>query len=363
MAVSFVFALFLDRSAARFFFRLLGVAGLGLAGNWGLAFLPILSAKVRSFLLTQLNLALVAVLIYLGGPPLYPLLTCIALEIMVRCSSGHRLTIAFTTVSAWCYSVLALLARYGWRLEFEFVISLFVFTFVIVLALILGIYSWQRERQLRARLTQTVADLTKARAEQEEQLAKMRETHLLLEERYAETYALYLIQQELAAELEIEKILPKVTDIILGLLGGRSCAIMLVDREKACLRQAVVSGRAEEEMIFPLAGEHPLARCWAANRPLSHLELGEEEWSFWRAGRQRPALSSPDDQRRAHRPDLGGIRLSSSIAGRPPRPPFARRRATLFGPRERRPLPKSPSDGYPRCLDRSGQPAFLPREA
>ncbi|MCL6613437.1 MAG: sensor domain-containing diguanylate cyclase [Firmicutes bacterium] len=290
--ISFPLFLFGDRAIGGVLARFLGVSVLGLGLDLLLASLRFLPKRLRFFLIAQLNLALVAFLVYLGGPPFYPLLACNALAIMVECSSGRPLTIIPTTVFAWVFSSLALLGRQGWRFEAEIVLLLFVTTLIIALALVLGLFSWRRERELRQRLTETVADLTKARAEQEEQLAKMRETNLLLEERYAETYALYLIEQYIAAELDLDKILPKVTDVLLGLLGGRSCSIMRVDEEGSCLRQVAVSGPNGEELSFPLA-EHPLARCWAENRALSHADLSEEEWAFWRARGTNGLLCQP----------------------------------------------------------------------
>ena len=247
----------------------------------------------RFFFIVQLSLALVAALIYLEGPPLYPLLACNALAIMVECSSGRLLSIISTTVLAWVFPCLALLGRQGWRFEAGILPPLLTTTLIMFLALVLGLFFWRREHELRQRLTEIVADLRRTRAEQEGQMAKMRETNLLLEERYAETYALYLIEQYIAAELDPDKILPKVTDVLLGLLGGRSCSIMRVDEGASCLRQVAVSGPNGEELSLPLLGEHLLARCWTENRPFSHADLSEEEWGFWRARGTNGLLCHP----------------------------------------------------------------------
>ena len=185
-----------------------------------------------------------------------------------------------TAAASWILFSLAVLVWHGGHFQPGTYLPVFFMAFVMALAMILGSLSSQAERNLRVRLTETVSNLRMVQGAQEKQLQKLTETHMLLEERYAETYALYLIEQEIAAELEVDKILPKVADIVLGLLGGRSCSIMLADRDQACLRQAAVSGSCRGGLVFPLGG-NPLARSWAENVPLSHADLSEEERAFW----------------------------------------------------------------------------------
>lgn len=165
-------------------------------------------------------------------------------------------------------------------------------SFTLSLGLVAGLVSSRAEWNLRRRLAETGASLRTVQAERDRQVRQMTETHLLLEERYAETYALYLIEQEIAAELDVDKILPKVTDIVLGLLGGRSCSILLADQERSCLHEAAVSGTGRGDLSFPLSG-NPIARCWADNLPLSHSDLTEAEREFWAARGTNGLLCTP----------------------------------------------------------------------
>lgn len=183
-------------------------------------------------------------------------------------------------------------AEYRWRLEPALFVAVFLGFPVFIAALIYGLFSAQGERDLRKRLTETVANLRAAQAEQARQMRRLTETHLLLEERYAETYALYLINQEIAAELDEKKILPKVVDIVLGLLGGSACSVLMVNEDKTCLRLETHSGAGRGDLVFPLAG-NLLARCWAENASFSHGELTPAELDFWHARGTNGLLCAP----------------------------------------------------------------------
>lgn len=75
----------------------------------------------------------------------------------------------------------------------------------------------------------------KSRIELEENLHQLQLSKMNLEEKYAQSYTLKWIHEEISRELDIDKLLKKMPDIIIGVLGSKNCIIYTVDDERDCL--------------------------------------------------------------------------------------------------------------------------------
>ncbi|HHW12581.1 MAG TPA: diguanylate cyclase [Firmicutes bacterium] len=79
-------------------------------------------------------------------------------------------------------------------------------------------------------------------AEKEAALKETYLTHANLEEKYAFSYTLTLIQQFLLEEMDETNLLTRITDIIQGIVGSYSCAIFSLDKDNT-IRLAAYSGK------------------------------------------------------------------------------------------------------------------------
>ena len=70
-----------------------------------------------------------------------------------------------------------------------------------------------------------IANLEKLLVEKENNLRQLYQTNAALEEKYAASYTLTLIQQYLLHEMKDPGLLEKITDVIQGVLGTTMCAI------------------------------------------------------------------------------------------------------------------------------------------
>ncbi|MGE5530428.1 MAG: diguanylate cyclase [Patescibacteria group bacterium] len=235
---------------------------------------------VRLALFHLANLAGITAALFLGGNPAFPLFILYGLEIVGACLFCRLyLAVAVSLLATIISAVLIASGRFT-PSAVAIPFSLALTIFCLGAAALLGLLSAHAERNLRRKLAATIARLRNVQADQEKQLSQLTEIHLLLEERYAEIYAMYLIGQEVSSELAPETIVAKVVDILLGLLGAKSCSIYLLDPDGPYLRQQARAGGGQEIETFPLFG-NLLARCWEGNLILSYEDLGEDEKVFW----------------------------------------------------------------------------------
>ncbi len=125
-----------------------------------LRFLP---PRARFSLLLLLNMASTTVAIYLGGTQAYPLAALYALGVMVESSAKDARRVMLTAAVSWILFSLAVLARHGGHFVPGTYLPVFFMAFVMALTLILGSLSSQAERDLRARLTETVSNLRRVK--------------------------------------------------------------------------------------------------------------------------------------------------------------------------------------------------------
>ena len=127
--------------------------------------------------------------------------------------------------------------------------------------------------------------------EKERNLKRLYEVNAALEEKYAASYTLSLIQQYLLDEMQDPKLLEKITDIIQGVSGSSLCAILgLRDEYKETeepgarnLRLLAVSGAKEPSALLQLVKD-PASMAYRVleeKRPSNERDVSAEERLFW----------------------------------------------------------------------------------
>jgi diguanylate cyclase (GGDEF)-like protein len=106
-------------------------------------------------------------------------------------------------------------------------------------------------------------------------------SYMNLEEKYAQSYTVQLILEEISRELETDCLLKKTTDIIMGVFGSKSCAIYMVDEEKDVLIARASSGitNNEFESIEPISvsSSSIIARAWRNRRVYTEADMKPRE--------------------------------------------------------------------------------------
>lgn len=98
-----------------------------------------------------------------------------------------------------------------------------------------------------------IANLEKVLVEKENNLHQLYKTNAALEEKYAASYTLTLIQQYLLHEMKDPGLLEKITDVIQGVLGSTMCAIFGVNKNNTeGLKLLAVSGTRDFSDLLQL---------------------------------------------------------------------------------------------------------------
>lgn len=125
-------------------------------------------------------------------------------------------------------------------------------------------------------------EIEKALADKDEKMKKLYESHARLEEKYAASYTLSLIQQYILHEFNEEKLLTKITDIVQGILGSSASAIFgLSDRYELELLSS--SGLKDNSPFQQIAGEREsiLYRALKLQKAYELREASPEEKKYW----------------------------------------------------------------------------------
>lgn len=96
-------------------------------------------------------------------------------------------------------------------------------------------------RLLRERIFVGVELIKKNRKELSNNYHEVRKTNVFLEEKYAQSYTLQLIQDQISHELKISELLSKAVDILVGVFGLQSCAVYTVNEQTSTLELQSVS--------------------------------------------------------------------------------------------------------------------------
>ncbi|MGE5582872.1 MAG: diguanylate cyclase [Bacillota bacterium] len=129
--------------------------------------------------------------------------------------------------------------------------------------------------KLRQSLIDMFQRYQQVNVEFEAKYRKLLLANMNLEEKYAQSYTIQLVLEEIGRELDSDQLLKKTSDIILGVFGGRRCTIYMVDEEKECLVTKADSGVIDpsgENTVIPFDSEIIIARSWRSKRILTETE-------------------------------------------------------------------------------------------
>lgn len=116
--------------------------------------------------------------------------------------------------------------------------------------------------------------------EYQQKYNKLLYSYMHLEEKYAQSYTVQLILEEISRELDTDCLLKKTTDIIMGVFGSRKCTIYMKDEEGDGL---VVRAGSEfgddlpEKDSVSLTGDNIIAGAWRNLRVYTWADTKPEE--------------------------------------------------------------------------------------
>lgn len=132
--------------------------------------------------------------------------------------------------------------------------------------------------QGRAVLIRLQGILQKQR-ESEAKYNQLLRSYMALEEKYAQSYTVQLILEEITRELDSDMLLKKTTDIIMGVFGSKRCAIYMFDENSdALVCRADSNGNdTQEQVSIPLSSPNIIARSWRNRRVYTEADLNPRE--------------------------------------------------------------------------------------
>ena len=107
--------------------------------------------------------------------------------------------------------------------------------------------------------------MSTSRFELESNFQQLAATNKKLETSYIQSYNLQLIQEEISRELEIDQLVKKTADIIMGLFGSKRCLIYMADEESEALNALAYSGsvvKGDPKKTIAFNSDNMVARSW-----------------------------------------------------------------------------------------------------
>lgn len=134
--------------------------------------------------------------------------------------------------------------------------------------------------ELSQSIVETFQKLATSRGELESNCQKLAVTNQKLESSYIFSYNLQLIQEEISRELEIDKLVKKTADIIVGLFGSKRCLIYMADEESETLNAMAFSGSTEKgtpNKTIAFNSNSMIARSWREKTIFTEKDATPEE--------------------------------------------------------------------------------------
>ncbi len=122
--------------------------------------------------------------------------------------------------------------------------------------------------------------MANSRGELESDCQKLAQTNQKLESNYIQSYNLQLIQEEISRELEIDKLVKKTADIIMGLFGSKRCLIYMADEENETLNAMAYSGsigKGAPDKTISFNSNNMVARSWREKAIFTEKDATPEE--------------------------------------------------------------------------------------
>ena len=140
--------------------------------------------------------------------------------------------------------------------------------------------------KLRQSLIDMMERVKQNQSEIEERYRKLLRTNMNLEENYAQSYTIRLILEEISRELDIDQLLRKTSDIIVGVFGSKRCMIYLLDEKQECLvvrADTAANESNDEKSIISLESDNMIARLWKTKRTFSEADAKSKELKAMKA--------------------------------------------------------------------------------
>lgn len=149
--------------------------------------------------------------------------------------------------------------------------------------------------ELRQSLIEMQRSSEETRLEIEANYRKLQLSNMSLEEKYAQSYTLQLIQEEISRELDTGQLLVKAADIIIGVFGCKRCTIYMLDEENSCLLARANSGFAvgNKSKNIPLESTSIISRSCMNRKVYTESDANSEEKTLFYQENVRSVLTLP----------------------------------------------------------------------
>jgi diguanylate cyclase (GGDEF)-like protein len=168
--------------------------------------------------------------------------------------------------------------------------------------------------KLRQSLIDMLGRIKFNQSEIEDRYRELLLANMNLEEKYAQSYTIRLILEEISRELDIDQLLRKTSDIIVGVFGSKRCIIYLLDEKQECLvvRADTGAGEVDEKTSISLDSDNMIARLWKTKRPFSESDAKSKELKTLKAHNINSFHGIPLTGRRG---SLGLIFIENQLVG------------------------------------------------
>lgn len=134
--------------------------------------------------------------------------------------------------------------------------------------------------ELRRSIVEVYRKMVISRGELEKSYQQLAETNQKLESNYIQSYNLQLIQEEISRELDIDQLVKKTADIIMGLFGSKRCLIYMADEENELLVAKAFSGSMGKDApkkSISFNSNNIIARSWRDKLIFTEKDAKPEE--------------------------------------------------------------------------------------
>lgn len=129
-------------------------------------------------------------------------------------------------------------------------------------------------------MVKVLRKMSTSRVELESNCQRLAATNQKLESSYIQSYNLQLILEEIGRELEIDQLVKKTADIIMGLFGSKRCLIYMADEETRTLTASAYSGSAVKggpNKTIAFDSDNMVARSWRKKTIFTEKDAKPEE--------------------------------------------------------------------------------------
>jgi diguanylate cyclase (GGDEF)-like protein len=134
--------------------------------------------------------------------------------------------------------------------------------------------------KLRQILIEMLQRIQQGKTGFEEKYRQLLLANMKLEEKYAQSYTIQLILEEISRELDSDQLLKKTSDIIMGVFGSKRCTIYMVDDKQEYLVIKADSGTTEtgdENSNIATDSDNIIARSWRTTRIFTEADAKPKE--------------------------------------------------------------------------------------